>query len=78
MDVRYGDGVTEYGPGVMIELSGDEVAMAISSFLVAHGVHVDGPRTIRVNGQFCEDASIYVDPSGFVVHGGNKLSGRGA
>ena len=51
MNVKYGKGKTEYGPGVSINLSGDEVALAISAYLVAHGVHVNGPHTITVNGR---------------------------
>lgn len=59
-----------------IELTGDEVATAISAYLVARGVHVDGPRTITVNGELCEAGRVYVDPSGFVVHEGERISGR--
>ena len=75
--VKLGNGRTEFGPGVEITLTGDEVATAIDAFLVAHGVHVSGPRTIRVNSQLCEAGSIYIDPSGFVVADGRKFSGRG-
>ena len=67
MEVRYGKGTTEYGPGVDIDLSGDEVATAIDAYLVAHGIHVSGPRTINVNGELIESGNVYVDPSGFVV-----------
>lgn len=77
MEVKHGDGKTEYGPGVSIELTGDEVATAIDAYLVSHGVYVGGPRTIRVNGDLCETGNIYVDPSGFVVANGNRLSGLG-
>ena len=77
MDVTYGSGKTEYGPGVSIELTGDEVATAIDAWLVAHGVHVSGPRTITVNGELCECGHVYVDPSGAVVAGGERFSGRG-
>lgn len=77
MQVRYGDGKTELGPGVTVELTGDEVATAIDAYLVAHGVHVRGSRTITVNGDLCEEGRIYVDPSGFVVANGAHLSGRG-
>jgi hypothetical protein len=31
--VKYGEGSTEYGPGVSIELSGDEVAIAIAQYV---------------------------------------------
>lgn len=77
MDVRYGTGRTEFGPGVSITLTGDEIATAIDAYLVAHGVHVRGARTITVNGDLCEIGHAYVDPSGFVVANGERLSGRG-
>jgi hypothetical protein len=78
MKIDYGSGITEYGPGVSIELSGDEVATAIDAFLVANGVNVQGPRTITVNGELCEDGRIYVDPSGRVITPeGKELCGRG-
>lgn len=78
MEIKYGDGRTLYGPGVAIELTGDEVAVAISAWLVAHGVHVDGPRTVTVNGELCDLGQVYVDPSGFVISPeGEKLKGSG-
>ncbi len=77
MNVKHGDGRTEYGPGVSIELTGDEVATAIDAWLVAQRIHVSGPRTITVNGELCSSGSVYVDPSGFVIVNGEKLSGRG-
>ncbi|TLX16108.1 hypothetical protein [Rhizobium sp. MHM7A] len=77
MLIRYGDGRTKYGPGVSIELAGEEVATAIAAWLVAQGVHVSGPRTISVNGELCREGRIYVDPSGFVIAGGEKLDGCG-
>ena len=67
MDIRYGQGKSGYGTGVSIELTGDEVARAIDAYLVAHGVHVQGPRTIRMNGERCLDGQVYVDPKGFVI-----------
>jgi hypothetical protein len=76
-EIRYGYGPTEYGPGVSINLTGDEIAIAIDAWLVAHGIHIRGPRTITVNGGICEYGQVYVDPSGFVVSGGEKWSGRG-
>ena len=75
--VRYGDGKTQYGPGVSIELTGSEVATAISAYLVAHDVNISGARTITVNGELCEIGHVYVDPSGFVVSDGVAISGRG-
>ena len=77
MEIDYGDGKTEYGTGIDIDLSGEELAIAIEAYLVAHDCHISGPRTIRVNGELCEEAHIYVDPLGFVVCGGERLSGRG-
>jgi len=77
MKVKYGKGESEYGPGVEIKLSGEDVAIAINAYLVAHNIHVSGPRTITVNGGLCGKGEVYVDPSGFVIHKGNKLSGRG-
>lgn len=78
MKVEYGKGRTEFGPGVSIQLSGDEVATAIDAWLVSHNIHVSGPRTVRVNGELCETGHVYVDPSGFVIADGEKFSGRGS
>lgn len=78
MRISYGKGPTEYGPGVDIKLTGDEVATAIDAYLVARGVHVDGPRTVTVNGKLCKAGRVYVDPEGFVITpAGKKLRGRG-
>ena len=77
MIINYGKDITKYGPGVKIELSGNEVAIAIDAYLTAHGVHVSGPRTINVNRELIECGSVYVDPSGFVISNGKKYSGRG-
>jgi hypothetical protein len=76
--VKFGNGKTKYGPGVDIDLDGDEIATAISAYLVAHGIHVSGSRTITVNGELCEVGNVYVDPDGFVISAdGDKFSGRG-
>lgn len=77
MKVGYGNGKTEYGPGVLIELTGNEVATAIDAYLKAHNVSVSGPRTITVNGELCEVGRIYVDPSGNVVSKGKGFPGCG-
>ena len=77
MRVDYGEGKTDYGPGVAIYLNGDEVATAIDAYLAAHNIHVYGPRTIEVNGEQCKDGLLYVDPSGYVMNKGERLSGRG-
>lgn len=75
--VKQGEGKTQYGPGVSIELTGEEVATAIAAFLVAHDINISGARTITVNGELCELGHVYVDPSGFVVTAGMMVSGRG-
>jgi len=77
MKITYGAGSTEYGPGVEISLTGSEIATAISAYLVAQGIHVDGARTIFVNAELCETGRVYVDPSGFVIANGRRFSGRG-
>jgi hypothetical protein len=77
MRIRYGTGKTEYGPGIDIFLSGDEVAIAIDSWLVGQNVNIQGPRTVTVNNKLCTHGHIYVDPSGFVIAEGRKFSGRG-
>ena len=77
MEIKYGNSKGVYGPGVSVELNGDEVATAIDAYLVAHGVHVSGARTVRVNGELCERGRVYVDPEGFVISEGEKVSGRG-
>ena len=78
MKIKYGSGKTEYGPGVEITLSGDEVATAIAAYLVAKRVYIQGPRTITVNGDLCKEGVIYVDPSGYAVNKkGKKFDGRG-
>ncbi len=77
MKVSYGNGKTKFGPGILIELDGDEVATAISNYLKANSVDVTGPRTITVNGDMCEEGQVYVDPSGQVVYDGNIFSGHG-
>jgi hypothetical protein len=77
MQVKFGGGRTTYGPGVLIKLTGDEVATAIDAYLVSHGIHTSGPRTITVNGDLCEEGHVYVDPSGFVMSGGKRFNGHG-
>ena len=77
MKIKHGKGKTEYGPGVEIKLTGEEVATAISAYLVDHGVYTSGPRTITVNGKLCDYGRVYVDPSGSVVTDGKRYTGRG-
>ena len=77
MNIRQGSGTTKYGPGVDIELTGDEIAIAIYAYLVAHRIYVEGPRTVSVNGELCDHGRVYVDPSGRVLVDGDWVSGRG-
>ena len=77
MEIKHGNGTSTCGPGVEINLTGDEVATAIDAWLVAHGVVVKGPRTITVNGELCERGQIYVDPLGSVRGAHLYLRGRG-
>lgn len=77
MEVIRGSGTTEFGPGVDIKLKSEEVAAAISAYLVAHGVHIDGPRTITVNKALIKEGNIYVDPAGSVISDGIRISGHG-
>lgn len=78
MKIKHGNGSTEYGPGVNIHLSGDEVACAIDAWLVGQGVNISGPRTVTVNEELCEKGRVYVDPIGFVIDPDDyKISGRG-
>jgi len=76
MNITKGNGTTQYGPGVSIELTGDEVAIAIDAWLVAQSVIVNGPRTITVNGDLINNGNIYVDPSGNVIDNGKNISCR--
>lgn len=77
MEIEYGPGVAEDGPGVSITLSGEEVALAIHAWLVARDVIIRGPSSITVNGQRCERGHIDVDPSGQVIAAGERFSGCG-
>lgn len=77
MNIARGPGTTKYGPGVDILLSGEEVARAIAAYLVAHGVYVDGARTITVNGDLCERGRVYVDPGAAVIYEGRRWCGDG-
>lgn len=73
MKIKNGGGLTEYGPGVDIELTGDEVATAIHAYLVARNVYISGSRTITVNGELCRRGHMYVDPEGFVIAYGKRF-----
>lgn len=77
MRIALGDGKTPLGPGVLVDLSGDEIATAIYAYLVAHDVWVSGPRTVFINGALCDGCTLDVDPTGYVIAGRKKISGRG-
>ena len=76
MKIKKGKGITEFGTGINIELTGDELAHAIYTFLYAKDVHINGSATVTVNGEKCKSASIYVDPSGYVIKKGGMINGR--
>lgn len=77
MKVKHGKGTTKYGPGVDIELEPHEVYRAIMAYLTSRDVYISGPITTFVNGGQITGARVYVDPSGYVVRKGKKISGRG-
>jgi hypothetical protein len=76
--VRHGKGATECGPGVRISMSGEDVASAISLWLYAQDILIEGPRTITYNNKLLEDdCEVYVDPSGCVLKDGVRFNGSG-
>ena len=77
MEINYGKGKTEFGPGVQIDLTGDEVCTAIYAYLRSHNIITTGAVTIRVNGELVENCGIYVDPSGRVISDVIVWSGQG-
>lgn len=77
MKIGFGKGTTKFGPGVQIDLDGNEIARAIDAYMVARGVVIRGARTISINGELIEAGEIYVDPSGFVITKGKKFDGLG-
>ncbi len=78
MDIKYGRYPGEFGPGIEIELTGNELAQAIETWLMAQGVLITGARTTTVNdGDPCGSARVFVDPGGFITTAGQRISGRG-
>jgi hypothetical protein len=75
MNIQFLEGKVECHKGVQINLTGDEVARAIYTYLTAHNVNIVGAATIMVNGELCKEGQIYVDPSGRVVADGVGFDG---
>ena len=61
---------TDFGTPVSVELTPNDVATAIFAYCVAKGIHINGPRTVSMDGKLLRRAIIFVDPSGFVVRNG--------
>jgi len=76
MKITYGKR-NPLGTGVKISLTGNEVALAIDSWLMANDVRIFGPRSILINGEIGPCGFVYVDPLGFVISHGEEFSGRG-
>jgi hypothetical protein len=75
MNIKFGEGITKYGPGVDIELTSNEVATAIDAYLTAHNIVVSGARTINITEE--GTGKVYVDPTGCVIFNGKRYTGRG-
>lgn len=60
---------------VIIALSDTEVALALDAYVVAHGLHVMGPRTLLVNGKIIERGQVIVDPTGAVNTPTERIEG---
>jgi hypothetical protein len=76
MRIKTGKGKTKFGTGIEIILTGEEIAIAIESYLVSHNIIIEGARTITVNNALCEYGRIYIDLSGFIIAKGKEYSGR--
>lgn len=76
MKIKKGEGTSKYGTGVEITLTGEEVALAIETFLTARNVHISGSRTIYVNEELCASGSVYIDSSAIVIAKGNRWDCR--
>lgn len=59
----------------VVILNGDELATAVRSYLVAHGVSVSGPNTVRIEtpDDDTTEAAVIVDPSGRLVDDQGKV-----
>lgn len=76
MRIETENATTEHGSGVSVHLDGKEVATAIDAWLTAHGIRINGPKTIMVNGQLCEQGHVHADSPSYLEVNGEKISGH--
>lgn len=57
------------GKWAVVLLDQDEIATAVYAYLVAHGVHVSGPRRVRweTPDDSTTECAVLVDPSGKLI-----------
>lgn len=67
MKIIQGEDIAPDATGIMVKLTGDEVAIAIDNYLADQGITVHGPRTVRINGNKCLNGEVYVDPNGHIT-----------
>jgi hypothetical protein len=79
MKIAFGEYDSQFGSGVSVTLNGNELATAVMNYLEAEcGLGLSGPRTVKVNGELCDVARVFVDPLGSVTEASGKVwSGRG-
>jgi len=78
MDINYGNGTSDVGPGICIRLSKEDVERAIQDYLDLKDVKIQGDYSIAVSGVRVTGAEINVDAFGVVEHEGREYSGRGS
>lgn len=61
--------------GANITLNSNDLCNAINLYLYSKGVYVNGPRTVKINGEspLGQGASVYVDPSGGCIYKGEQI-----
>ena len=64
MNLKYGS--DKDNPGVRIDLTPEEVCLAVEAFLVSNGVFIRGPRRVTVNSTTVHNASVSVEDTGSV------------
>ena len=78
MKARFGDGTTEFGPGVVIEMSGQDVADLIFAGLEDRGgTKIGGPRMLRINGQEVSGGEIEIPYPGVALCGSTLFRASG-